>query len=104
MVNRVLPDEELAEVAALRPAAGGRADAGPPRHQADRAAFLEHGVRGADDMTAAIAAPLFETDDLQGRSRASSRKPWQGDVRGALMAFRRPALVAWCRQSRRKPA
>ena len=28
-------------------------------------AFLEHGVRGADDMTAAIAAPLFETDDLQ---------------------------------------
>jgi enoyl-CoA hydratase len=28
-------------------------------------AFLEHGVPGADDVTAAIGAPLFETDDLQ---------------------------------------
>jgi hypothetical protein len=28
-------------------------------------AFLEHGVRGADDATAAIGAPLFETTDLR---------------------------------------
>jgi enoyl-CoA hydratase len=28
-------------------------------------AFLEDGVRGADDATAAIGAPLFETEDLR---------------------------------------
>jgi enoyl-CoA hydratase len=27
--------------------------------------FLEQGVRGADEMTAAIGAPLFETNDLR---------------------------------------
>jgi enoyl-CoA hydratase len=33
-------------------------------------AYLEHGVRGADDRTASIGAPLFETDDLQGAVRS----------------------------------
>ncbi|HEX5895212.1 MAG TPA: enoyl-CoA hydratase/isomerase family protein [Thermoleophilaceae bacterium] len=67
VVNRVLPDEELAEKS-LRFAR--RLAAGPTRaHHATKRivrAFLEHGVRGADDSTASIAAPLFETSDLQG--------------------------------------
>jgi enoyl-CoA hydratase/carnithine racemase len=67
VVNRVLPDEELA-AKSLRFAQ--RLAAGPTRaHHATKRivrAFLEHGVRGADDSTAAIAAPLFETSDLQG--------------------------------------
>ncbi len=29
-------------------------------------AFLEHGVRGADERTPEIASPLFATADLQG--------------------------------------
>ena len=29
-------------------------------------AYLEHGVRGADDRIGEIAAPLFETEDLKG--------------------------------------
>jgi enoyl-CoA hydratase/carnithine racemase len=66
VVNRVLPDEELA-AKSLRFAQ--RLAAGPTRaHHATKRivrAFLEHGVRGADDATAAIAAPLFETSDLQ---------------------------------------
>jgi enoyl-CoA hydratase/carnithine racemase len=66
VVNRVLPDEELAEKS-LRFAQ--RLAAGPTRaHHATKRivrAFLEHGVHGADDATAAIAAPLFETSDLQ---------------------------------------
>ena len=32
-------------------------------------AFLEHGVRGADERVGEIAAPLFETDDLKGAVR-----------------------------------
>jgi enoyl-CoA hydratase len=66
VLNRVLPDSELAEKS-LRFAQ--RLAAGPTRaHHATKRivrAFLEHGVRGADDVTAAIGAPLFETDDLQ---------------------------------------
>jgi enoyl-CoA hydratase len=62
VVNRVLPDAELAD-SSLRLAAG------PTRaHHATKRvvrAFLEHGVRGADDVTAAIGAPLFETSDLR---------------------------------------
>ena len=65
VVNRVLPDAELAQKS-LRFAQ--RLAAGPTSaHHATKRivrAFLEHGVRGADDVTAAIAAPLFETDDL----------------------------------------
>ena len=66
VVNRVLPDSELAEKS-LRFAQ--RLAAGPTSaHNATKRivrAYLEHGVRGADDATAAIGAPLFETDDLQ---------------------------------------
>ena len=66
VVNRVLPDAELAEKS-LRFAQ--RLAAGPTRaHHATKRvvrAFLEDGVRGADDVTAAIGAPLFETSDLR---------------------------------------
>ena len=63
VVNRVLPDAELAEKS-LRFAQ--RLAAGPTRaHHATKRvvrAFLEDGVRGADEATAAIGAPLFETE------------------------------------------
>jgi enoyl-CoA hydratase len=66
VVNRVLPDEELADKS-LRFAQ--RLAAGPTRaHHATKRivrAFLEQGVRGADHETAQVAAPLFETSDLQ---------------------------------------
>lgn len=66
VVNRVLPDAELAD-SSLRFAQ--RLAAGPTRaHHATKRvvrAFLAHGVRGADDVTAAIGAPLFETSDLR---------------------------------------
>jgi enoyl-CoA hydratase len=67
VVNRVLPDDELAEKA-LRFA--GRLASGPTlAHGATKRivrAFLEHGVRGADERTADIGAPLFATQDLTG--------------------------------------
>jgi enoyl-CoA hydratase len=66
VVNRVLPDAELAD-SSLRFAQ--RLAAGPTRaHHATKRVvrtFLEQGVRGADEMTAAIGAPLFETNDLR---------------------------------------
>jgi enoyl-CoA hydratase len=66
VVNRVLPDEDL-EAKSLRFAE--RLSAGPTRaHQATKRivrAFLEHGVRGADERAAEIGAPLFATEDLQ---------------------------------------
>lgn len=66
VVNRVLPDADLAEKS-LRFAQ--RLAAGPTQaHVATKRivrAFLEHGVRGADERTAATAAPLFDTEDLQ---------------------------------------
>ena len=67
VVSRVLPDAELAEKS-LRFAR--RLASGPTKaHHATKRivrAFLEGGVRGADEATAEIGAPLFETDDLQG--------------------------------------
>ena len=94
MVNRVLPDSELAEKS-LRFAQ--RLAAGPTSaHHATKRivrAFLEDGVRGADDATAAIGAPLFETDDLR---RAVESFLAEGP-------FRRRPLVALRRQCRRKP-
>jgi len=67
VVSRVLPDADLAEKS-LRFAQ--RLASGPTKaHHATKRivrAFLEGGVRGADDATAEIGAPLFETDDLQG--------------------------------------
>ena len=67
VVSRVLPDAELAEKS-LRFAQ--RLASGPTKaHHATKRivrAFLEGGVHGADEATAEIGAPLFETDDLQG--------------------------------------
>ena len=66
MVNRVYPDDELQE-ATLKFAQN--LAVGPTKaHAATKAmvrAFLEHGVRGADDRIGDIAAPLFATEDLQ---------------------------------------
>jgi enoyl-CoA hydratase/carnithine racemase len=66
VVNRVLPDAELPGKA-MRFAQ--RLAAGPTRaHHATKQivrAFLEHGVRGADERAPGICAPLFGTEDLQ---------------------------------------
>jgi len=66
VVNRVLPDGELAEQS-LR--FGRRLAKGPTVANAATKrmvrAFLEEGVRGADARAAEIGAPLFGTADLQ---------------------------------------
>jgi enoyl-CoA hydratase len=71
VLNRVLPDGELAEKSI---AFARRLAAGPTlAHLATKRivrAYLEHGVRGADERAAAIGAPLFETEDLQGAVRS----------------------------------
>jgi enoyl-CoA hydratase len=66
VVNRVLPDDELLEKSmrfAHRLAEGPTVAHGATK-QIVRA-FLDHGVRGADERTADIGAPLFGTDDLK---------------------------------------
>jgi enoyl-CoA hydratase len=66
VVNRVFPDAELADES-MRLAK--RLAAGPTlAHAATKRmvrAFLDHGVRGADARIGEIAAPLFESEDLQ---------------------------------------
>jgi enoyl-CoA hydratase/carnithine racemase len=66
VVNRVLPDSEL-EAESL--AFARRLAEGPTRaHDATKRIvrdYLEKGVRGADEATAGIGAPLFETQDLR---------------------------------------
>ena len=66
VVSRVLPDDQL-EAAAREFAV--RLAAGPTlAHSATKRivrAYLEKGVRGADEATAGIGAPLFETEDLR---------------------------------------
>jgi len=66
VINRVLPDAELAEESL---AFAQRLAAGPTRaHEATKRmvrAFLEEGVRGADDRIGHLAAGLFATEDLQ---------------------------------------
>jgi enoyl-CoA hydratase/carnithine racemase len=67
VINRVLPDGELEEKTmrfAQRLATGPTLAHGATK-QVVRA-FLEHGVRGADERTADIGAPLFGSSDLQG--------------------------------------
>jgi enoyl-CoA hydratase/carnithine racemase len=66
VVNRVLPDADLLPQAMrfARELASGPTKA----HGATKAvvrAFLEGGVREADRQTAELAAPLFETEDLE---------------------------------------
>jgi enoyl-CoA hydratase/carnithine racemase len=71
VVNRVLPDGELDEKAR---AFAQRLASGPTRANAATKkmvrAFLEHGVRGADERIGDIAAPLFDTEDLQNAVRS----------------------------------
>ena len=66
VVNRVLPDDDLAEKSmrfAERLAAGPtKANAATKRMVR---AFLDHGVRGADERIGEIAGSLFATEDLQ---------------------------------------
>jgi enoyl-CoA hydratase len=66
VVSRVLPDAELSGKA-MRFAQ--RLAAGPTKaHHATKQivrAFLEHGVRGADERAPQISAPLFATEDMQ---------------------------------------
>jgi enoyl-CoA hydratase len=71
VVNRVLADGEL-EAESMRFAeklAAGPTLANWATKKMVRA-FLEHGVRGADERIGEIATPLFETDDLKNAVRA----------------------------------
>ena len=66
VVNRVLPDDDLA---AKSSEFARRLAAGPTRaHHATKRIVrvaVDDGVRAADDVTATIGAPLFETEDLK---------------------------------------
>jgi enoyl-CoA hydratase/carnithine racemase len=66
VINRVLPDEDLEKkaMAFARRLANGPTLANAATKKMVRA-FLDHGVRGADDRIGEIAAPLFATEDLQ---------------------------------------
>jgi enoyl-CoA hydratase/carnithine racemase len=70
VVNTVLPDADLAEKSL---SAAHRLAAGPTRANAATKrmvrAYLDHGVRGADERVGEIAAPLFATQDLQNAVR-----------------------------------
>jgi enoyl-CoA hydratase/carnithine racemase len=70
VVNLVLPDDELRDKSL---SAAQKFAEGPTRaHAATKAmvrAYLEHGVRGADERVGQIAAPLFATEDLQNAVR-----------------------------------
>jgi enoyl-CoA hydratase/carnithine racemase len=70
VVNTVLPDGELAEKSL---SAAQKLAAGPTRANAATKrmvrAYLEHGVRGADERVGELAAPLFATEDLQNAVR-----------------------------------
>ena len=93
VINRVLPDAELRDKTLEF---AHRLAAGPTRANAATKqmvrAFLEHGVRGADDRVGEIAAPLFATEDLQnavrtfleqGPGKATFRVAGGGGARGA---------------------
>jgi len=71
VVGRILPDGELVEKTMRF---GERLAGGPTlAHGATKRivrAFLDHGVRGADERTAAIGAPLFGSSDLQAAVRS----------------------------------
>jgi enoyl-CoA hydratase len=66
VVNRVYPDDKLRDE--TMKFAQSLATGPTKAHAATKAmvrAFLDHGVRGADDRIGDIAAPLFATEDLQ---------------------------------------
>jgi enoyl-CoA hydratase/carnithine racemase len=66
VVNRVYPDAEFADRSmrfAERLAAGPTVANAATKRMVR--AFLEHGVRGADERIGDIAGPLFATEDLQ---------------------------------------
>jgi enoyl-CoA hydratase/carnithine racemase len=75
VINRVVADGELAEKS-LRFAQ--RLAAGPTLANAATKrivrAFLDHGVRGADERVGEIAGPLFGTEDLQNAVEAFLRE------------------------------
>jgi enoyl-CoA hydratase/carnithine racemase len=70
VINNVLPDAQLTEETL---SAAHRLASGPTRANAATKrmvrAYLQHGVRGADDRVGEIAAPLFATEDLQNAVR-----------------------------------
>ena len=70
VINRVVPDADLREKTLEF---AHRLAAGPTRANAATKkmvrAYLEHGVRGADERVGEIAAPLFATEDLQNAVR-----------------------------------
>ena len=70
VVNRVVPDAELEEKAMkfAQRLASGPTLANAATKRVVRA-FLEHGVRGADERVGEIAAPLFDSEDLKGAVR-----------------------------------
>jgi enoyl-CoA hydratase/carnithine racemase len=70
VVNRVLPDGELAEKAQrfAQRLAEGPTLANAATKRVVRA-YLDGGVRGADRATPDIVAPLFDSDDLKGAVR-----------------------------------
>jgi enoyl-CoA hydratase/carnithine racemase len=71
VINRVVPDADLREKS-LRFAQ--RLAAGPTLANAATKrivrAYLDEGVRGADERVSEIAAPLFGTEDLQNAVRS----------------------------------
>lgn len=70
VVNRVVPAGDLLEKARRF---GGRLAAGPTRaHAATKRvvrAQADHGTRGADEVTATLTSPLFETSDCRNAVR-----------------------------------
>ena len=70
VISRVLPDEQLQEktMRFAEDLAGGPTLAHGATKRIVRA-FLEHGVRGADERTGEIGAPLFGSEDLRAAVR-----------------------------------
>jgi enoyl-CoA hydratase len=75
VINKVLPDAELRDKTLEF---AHRLAAGPTRANAATKqmvrAYLDHGVRGADERVGEIAAPLFATEDLQNAVRTFLEK------------------------------
>jgi enoyl-CoA hydratase/carnithine racemase len=71
VVNTVVPDAVLAErsLSFVQQLAAGPTRANAATKRMVRA-YLEHGVRGADERVGDIAAPLFATQDLQNAVRS----------------------------------